>query len=48
MVRKLWLLFGLYSISSLPARAQDKAELFGGFSYMRFLQSERMGDLGTI
>ncbi len=43
MVRKLWLLFGLYSISSLPARAQDKAELFGGFSYMRFLSSNLNG-----
>ena len=43
MVRKLWLLFGLYSISSLPARAQDKADLFGGFSYMRFLSSNLNG-----
>src|SRR5215467_8608908 len=43
MVRKIWLLFGLYAISSLSARAQDKAELFGGFSYMRFLSSNLNG-----
>jgi len=43
MVRKIWLLFGLYAISSPLARAQDKAELFGGFSYMRFLGSNLNG-----
>jgi hypothetical protein len=43
MLRKLFLLFALYTISSLSARAQDKAELFGGFSYMRFHSSNLNG-----
>ena len=38
MVRKALLVFGLCALSSLPAQAQeeDKVELFGGYSYMRF------------
>ena len=38
MVRKGLLLFGLCALSSLSAQAQDedKVELFGGYSYMRF------------
>ena len=43
MVRKFLLLFGLYAISSLSVRAEDKAELFGGFSYMRFQSSNLNG-----
>src|SRR5262252_7068270 len=38
MIRKLLLLFGVYAMFSLSARAQDedKVEIFGGYSYMRF------------
>jgi hypothetical protein len=36
MLRKVLLMLGLLVLASLPARAQDKAELFGGFSYLRF------------
>ena len=43
MVRKMLLLFALYVISSPWARAQDKAELFGGFSYMHFQSSNLNG-----
>jgi len=43
MLRKLFLLFALCTISSLSARAQDKAELFGGFSYLRFSSSNLNG-----
>ena len=43
MVRKISLLVGLCAIFSLSARAQDKVELFGGFSYMRFLSSNLNG-----
>jgi hypothetical protein len=39
MVRKLVLLFGVFLIVSIPARAQDKVEIFGGYSYMRFSTS---------
>ena len=38
MLRKLSLLVGLASLTSLAAHAQglgDKVELFGGYSYMR-------------
>jgi hypothetical protein len=31
MIRKMLLMFGLLVFASLPTRAQDKAELFGGF-----------------
>jgi hypothetical protein len=40
MLQKLLLVFGLCAIS---ARAQEKAEIFGGFSYMRFLGSNLNG-----
>jgi hypothetical protein len=43
MLRTNLLLFGLCAISSLTARAQDKAELFGGYSYMRFHGSNLNG-----
>jgi hypothetical protein len=43
MLRTNLLLFGLCAISSLTARAQDKAELFGGYSYMRFVSSNLNG-----
>jgi hypothetical protein len=43
MVREILLLFGLCAISSLSARAQDKVELFGGYSYMRFLSTNLNG-----
>ncbi len=43
MVQRIWLLLGFYAISSLSARAQDKVELFGGYSYMRFLSSNLNG-----
>ncbi|HXZ11566.1 MAG TPA: hypothetical protein VEG64_04165 [Candidatus Sulfotelmatobacter sp.] len=36
MVRKLSLLLGLVFLVTLTARAQDKVEIFGGYSYMRF------------
>lgn len=35
MLRKLPLLAGLVFLVSLSARAQDKVELFGGYSYLR-------------
>ena len=35
MLRKMLLMFGLLVLVSLPARAQDKAEIFGGYSYVR-------------
>lgn len=37
MLRKILLLFGLCVLASLPTHAQDeKFDLFGGYSYMRF------------
>jgi len=39
MVRKLGLLIGVFLIVSIPAPAQDKVEIFGGYSYMRFNSS---------
>ena len=39
MARKIGLLFGVLLIASIPARAQDKVEVFGGYSYMRFHSS---------
>src|SRR6266481_5384708 len=39
MVRKLGLLIGVFLIVSIPAPAQDKVEIFGGYSYMRFSSS---------
>jgi len=44
MLRRALLLFGLCALSSLAAQAQDnKAELFGGFSYMRLHSSNLNG-----
>jgi hypothetical protein len=39
MVRKLPFLLGLFFLVSLSAHAQDKVELFGGYSYQRFNSS---------
>jgi hypothetical protein len=39
MARKLALLFGVLLIASVPAGAQEKVEVFGGYSYMRFKTS---------
>jgi hypothetical protein len=39
MAGKLALLFGFLLIVSIPARAQEKVEVFGGYSYMRFHSS---------
>ncbi len=39
MVRKIGLLFGILLVASFPARTQDKVEVFGGYSYMRFRSS---------
>ena len=36
MLRRISLVCGLCVLASFPAQAQDEAELFGGFSYMRF------------
>jgi hypothetical protein len=36
MVRTIGLLIGILVVSALPAVAQDKVEVFGGYSYMRF------------
>jgi len=41
MFRKLLLLLGLVFLVSLTARAQDKVEIFGGYSYMRFDSSPK-------
>jgi len=35
MLRKLSFVFGLFFLVSLGAQAQDKVELFGGYSYFR-------------
>jgi hypothetical protein len=43
MLRRMLLMFGLSILASLSAQAQDKAELFGGFSYMRFRSSNLNG-----
>jgi hypothetical protein len=40
MLHKILLVIGLCIFASLPARAQDnKVELFGGYSYLRFRNS---------
>jgi hypothetical protein len=36
MLRKMLLVLGLCALASLSARAQDKVELFGGYSYLHF------------
>jgi hypothetical protein len=43
MLRKTLLLLGLCALSSLSVQAQDKAEVFGGFSYLRFSSSNLNG-----
>ena len=43
MLRKTLLLLGLCGLLPLSVRAQDKAELFGGFSYLRFHSSNLNG-----
>ena len=45
MLRKTLLLLGLCSLASVSAQAQDqdKAEVFGGFSYLRFHSSNLNG-----
>ena len=39
MVRKIGILLGILFVASIPAVAQDKLEVFGGYSYMRFRPS---------
>ena len=39
MARKLGLLFGVLLLASIPTAAQEKVEVFGGYSYMRFSTS---------
>ena len=39
MLRKISLMFGLCILASLSAQAQDKVEVFGGYSYLRFRAS---------
>src|SRR5260370_5851152 len=39
MLRKMSLVFGLCILASLSAQAQDKVEVFGGYSYLRFRTS---------
>ncbi len=39
MVRTIGLLLGILFVASLPAAAQDKVEVFGGYTYMRFRPS---------
>ena len=36
MLRKIGLLLGVLVFASFPASGQDNAEVFGGYSYMRF------------
>ena len=43
MLRRILLLLGLCALSSLSVHAQDKVELFGGFSYMRSRSSNLYG-----
>jgi hypothetical protein len=42
MARKLVLLLGALLIASASVRAQDKVEVFGGYSYMRFGSSTKV------
>src|SRR5258708_30441879 len=39
MVRTIGLVIGILFVASLPASAQDKVEVFGGYTYMRFRPS---------
>jgi len=43
MLRKTLLLLGLCALASVSAQAQDTAEVFGGFSYLRFHSSNLNG-----
>ncbi|HWC18235.1 MAG TPA: hypothetical protein VG498_14535 [Terriglobales bacterium] len=43
MLKKILLVFGLSIVASISVQAQDTAELFGGFSYMRFHSSNLNG-----
>ena len=43
MLRKILLLSGLCALSSVSVHAQDKVELFGGYSYMRSRSSNLNG-----
>src|SRR5437899_4496793 len=43
MLRKTLLLLGLCALSSVSVQAQDKVELFGGFSYMHSHSSNLTG-----
>lgn len=36
MLRKMSVVFGLCILASVSAQAQDKVEVFGGYSYLRF------------
>jgi hypothetical protein len=36
MLRKTLLVFGLCAVATCPLRAQDKVEVFGGYSYLHF------------
>lgn len=42
-MRRAYLLLGLLCLASLSAHAQDKVELFGGVSYMRFDHASNFG-----
>lgn len=43
MLRRMLLVFGLSIFASFSVQAQDKAEVFGGFSYLRFHSSNLNG-----
>jgi hypothetical protein len=43
MLRRISLVFVVCILASLVAQAQDEAELFGGFSYMRFRAANLAG-----
>jgi hypothetical protein len=43
MLRKALLLLGLCTLASVAAQAQEKVELFGGYSYLRFRSSNLNG-----
>jgi hypothetical protein len=36
VLRRLGVLLGILALSSLPGRAQENVQVFGGYSYMRF------------
>jgi hypothetical protein len=43
MLRRMLLVFGLSILASFSVQAQDKAQVFGGFSYLRFRSSNLNG-----